>query len=165
MLNRISSETISSPALPSATPATSATPSPHGASQCRLCGMSLANDYGDGLCLACFVARGMETVVEMLSNQEQESLFESLFFLSHQAHQREQTDTAFYALSAAYHAAYQASHLEAIMREAQTRANEWSHILDECGEVRASDYWQLANEAQALRDNMAAAIHEQTTRS
>jgi hypothetical protein len=115
-------------------------------------------DYEDNLCHFCFVVHGMEIVVERLSSQEQQSLFESLVFLSHQAHQREQTDAAYHALFAAYHAAYEPSHLDMVIREAQARAREWNAILDECGQVRAHDYRVLADSAQALRDDMQAAV-------
>jgi hypothetical protein len=123
---------------------------------CRSCGVALSTDYGDGLCQMCFVAQGMEIVVELLSSQVQQSLFESLIFLSHQAHQREQTDAAFHSLSAAYHAAYEPAQLEAIINEARNRAGTWDAMLDECGAVRAQDYLQLAHEAQELRDDMLA---------
>ncbi len=125
---------------------------------CVSCGIAMKEDYGDGLCQTCFVAQGMETVVELLSSQEQQSLFESLIFLSHQAHQREQTDAAFHSLSAAYHAAYEPSQLEAIIREAQERADSWEPVLDECGEVRAADYIQIVQEAEELKRDMLAML-------
>jgi len=103
----------------------------------------------------------MEAVVELLSSQAQQSLFESLMALSRQSHQREQTDVAYYALSAAYHAAYQPDHVERIMHEARSRALQWEHILDECGEVRADDYVRLAEEAQELRDDMVVVIRKE----
>ncbi len=127
---------------------------------CRACGAPMTADYGDHLCQVCFVARGMEAVVELLSSQVQQTLFESLIVLSHQAHQREQTDTAYHALSAAYHAAYEPEQLNAIIREATRRADEWEPVLDECGAVRARDYQRLAHEARLLRDDLAPAVDE-----
>jgi hypothetical protein len=123
---------------------------------CRSCGAVLLTDYGDGLCQMCFVSQGMETVVELLSNQVQQSLFENLIVLSHQAHQREQTDAAFHSLSAAYHAAYEPAQLDAIIHEAQNRADNWDSMLDECGAVRVEDYRQMVAEAQELRDDLLA---------
>jgi hypothetical protein len=133
-------------------------PSPTSPPVCRSCGIPLVTRYGDGLCHMCFLTGGMETVVELLSSQVQETLFENLIVLSNQAHQREQTDAAFHSLSAAYHAAYQPSQLAIIIQEAQSRADEWAAILDECGSVRAEDYRQLAEEAIQLREDMVEAM-------
>lgn len=115
-------------------------------------------DDEDGLCPMCFLTAGMETVVEVLSSQIQETLFENLIVLSNQAHQREQTDAAFFSLSAAYHAAYQPAQLEIIIREARSRVEGWTPLLDECGSVRAADYQKLVEEASQLRENMLAAM-------
>jgi hypothetical protein len=124
------------------------------ATQCLSCGMPLGVDYGDQLCQTCFVAHGIDTVSEIFSTQAQQALFENLLMLSHHAHQREQTDAAYHSLSAAYHAAYQPSQLDVIVREAQIRFDEWEPILDECGEVRADDYQRLTEEARKLKRDM-----------
>ncbi|NJN66316.1 MAG: hypothetical protein HC884_06180 [Chloroflexaceae bacterium] len=99
--------------------------------------------------------------MELLSSQAQQSLFESLVALSCQAHQREQTDAGYYALSAAYHAAYHPDQVERIMHEARNRAAEWDGILDECGEVRADDYRRLAEEAQELWNDIVVMIRKE----
>ncbi len=127
---------------------------------CRSCGAKLNMNYGDDLCHTCFVSRGLEAVVELLSSQVQQSLFESLIALSKQAHHREQTDVAFHALSAAYHAAYHPDHFAIIINEAKTRVAEWVDVLDECGDVRAENYQHLAEEAYLLQGDMAAAMAE-----
>lgn len=122
--------------------------------QCRSCGAPLVEDYGDALCRMCFVANGIDVVVETLSNQVQQSLFENLLHISRRAHQREQTDTAYYALLGAYHAAYHPSQIQMIIDEAQSRADSWAIVLDECGEVRASDYLRTVDEARMLQHDM-----------
>lgn len=129
-------------------------------SHCRLCGAALPADYGDELCQTCFLTSGMETIVELASSQAQQTLVETLILLSHQAHQRAQTDTAYHALVAAYHAAYTPDHLATIIQEAQKRADEWKSMLDECGSVRASTYQQLVAEAQLLQHDVTAALQE-----
>lgn len=134
-------------------------------SNCCVCGMSLlslpaSSDRGDGLCQMCFVTYGMEVVVEVLNSQAQRTLFEQLMALSHQAHQREQTDVAYYALSAAYHAAYQPGQVESVIRDATERIGTWRAILDECGTVRIEDYRRLLEEAQEIKRDITVAIHE-----
>jgi acetylornithine deacetylase/succinyl-diaminopimelate desuccinylase-like protein len=122
--------------------------------------MLLQHEYLDTLCQACFVVRGLEAMVEMNSNRTQQSLIERLLSLSQQAHQRGQTDAAYHALTAAYHAAYEPEHLAAIIHEAQQRAAEWETTLDECGEVRIEDYHDLIADAQEMKDNVIPLIGE-----
>lgn len=124
---------------------------------CHLCGKQLSHDYGDHLCHTCFLTRGLEIVVDLLSSQVQQTLFESFVALGYQAHQREQTDAAYHALRAAYHAAYQPTQLEIVIHEAERRFQEWREVLDECGEVRADDYHVLIAEARELHEDMIAA--------
>jgi phosphoenolpyruvate carboxylase len=114
----------------------------------------LLHDAGDGLCQTCFVVRGLAAMVEIISNRTQQSLIDRLLTLSQQAHQRGQTDAAYHSLAAAYHAAYESAHLEAIIREAQQRVENWEAMLDECGEVRAQDYRDLVDEAQEMQQNV-----------
>lgn len=127
---------------------------------CRMCGATLVSDYGDELCQPCFLASGLETMVELVSSQMQQTLFENLLLLSRQSHQREQTDAAYHALVAAYHAAYTPEQLDTVIVEAQRRADEWQQVLDECGQVRSNDYNLLVTEARLLRQDMATVIPE-----
>jgi hypothetical protein len=106
--------------------------------------------------IAWFVSRGLEIMAELISNKVQESLFERLLALSRQSQLREQTDVAFLTLSAAYHAAYEPTHLETVIVEARRRADEWTVGLDECGSVRPDNYRMLAEEAQEMKQSFSA---------
>lgn len=130
------------------------------ATHCLSCGAPLVADYGDELCQTCFVAHGVSMVAEILSTQAQQTLFENLMTLSVHAHQREQTDAAYHSISAAYHAAYQPSQLDRIIRDAQSRCDNWDVALNECGEVRADDYRRLAEEARELKRDMMAMVSD-----
>ncbi|NJP04511.1 MAG: hypothetical protein HC837_02195 [Chloroflexaceae bacterium] len=125
---------------------------------CLVCGLPILHvaPATDDLCQACSVARGLETMAEIISQQQQQTLIEHLLHLSQQAHQRGQTDAAYHALTAAYHAAYRPAHLEAIIAMAQQRIATWEHVLDECGAVRAEDYRQLALSAQHMKQSYDA---------